>query len=199
MCTTPLPTSSTIQFSEDVSATLSLTDIAVENLTTSSTFNPTLLSYNSSTQVATFSFPAGAIPDGSYRATLIASGITDLAGNALDGDGDGTPGGDWTLDFFFLQGDANHDRKVNVLDFGILATNFGTTGKIFSQGDFNYDGKVNVLDFGILASRFGTILAPDGSIQNTGERLPVLKLPFGTSAIVDRGYEDNALVATMGI
>jgi hypothetical protein len=65
-----------------------------------------------------------------------------------------------TSDFFFLNGDANHDRAVNLLDFNILAVNFGLTGRDFTQGDFNYDGTVNLSDFNLLSVRFGTGLAP---------------------------------------
>ena len=44
-------------------------------------------------------------------------------------------------------------------DFNALAANFGQSPRVFSQGDFNYDGTVNLADFNILASRFGTVLA----------------------------------------
>ena len=39
------------------------------------------------------------------------------------------------------------------------AANFGQANRTFSQGDFNYDGTVNLADFNILASKFGTVLA----------------------------------------
>ena len=73
-----------------------------------------------------------------------------------------------------MQGDANHDRRVNVNDFAILASNFGQSNRVFSQGDFNYDGRVNVLDFGILASRFGMTLAPGGTMS----RSPFSQIPI---------------------
>jgi hypothetical protein len=41
----------------------------------------------------------------------------------------------------------------------ILAANFGRSPRDFAQGDFNYDGTVNLQDFNILASRFGTVVA----------------------------------------
>jgi hypothetical protein len=41
---------------------------------------------------------------------------------------------------------------VNVIDFGVLKTNYGTTN---AAGDVNSDGQVNVLDFGILHSEYG--------------------------------------------
>ena len=146
------PTRLTLGFSENVSASLSLADIAVQNTTTQTPFNPTGLTYDASTNTATFTFPAGAIPDGNYRATLLADGVTDAAGNAL--------AQDFNVDFFFLQGDANHDGAVNLNDFNALAANFGQSNRNFSHGDFNYDGTVNLQDFNLLAARFGAALAP---------------------------------------
>jgi hypothetical protein len=52
-------------------------------------------------------------------------------------------------------GDANLDGTVNLSDFNALASNFGTTGKVWTQGDFNYDGTVNLSDFNLLAGNFG--------------------------------------------
>ena len=147
-------------FSEDVGPALTATDLLLENLTTSSTIDPASMSiaYDSSVNLATVSFPGLAIallPDGNYRATFAAANVTDIAGNPLPAD--------HVLNFFFLMGDANHDGRVNLADFNILASNFGQGGRDFTQGDFNYDGTVNLADFNILASRFGTVLAPASS------------------------------------
>jgi hypothetical protein len=57
-----------------------------------------------------------------------------------------------------IEGDANLDRAVNILDFALLAGTFGV-----SQGqagwdarpDFNGDGTVNILDFSLLATNYG--------------------------------------------
>jgi hypothetical protein len=145
----------TMNFSEDVSGTLLSGSILLTNLTTNETINPTdiSLAYDTSTNTATFTFPNfanGALPDGSYQLFLAAGAVTDLFGNALVAD--------HTLDFFFLQGDANHDGRVNLQDFNILAINFGQSDRLFSQADFNYDGTVNLQDFNILAIQFGATL-----------------------------------------
>ena len=152
-----------VQFSEDVSGTLSINDLALEHLTTSQTIDTSGYSivYNDVTNTATIA-TTGVLADGNYRATLASAGIGDPSGNALDGDGNGTPGGDFAMDFFFLMGDANHDARVNLNDFNILAANFGQSPRDFTQADFNYDGRVNLEDFNILASRFGTALGGAG-------------------------------------
>ncbi|QQR78817.1 MAG: hypothetical protein IPJ68_00860 [Candidatus Moraniibacteriota bacterium] len=49
--------------------------------------------------------------------------------------------------------DLNLDRTVNVIDFGVLKTNYGTTN---AAGDINSDGQVNVLDFGVLHGQYGS-------------------------------------------
>jgi hypothetical protein len=55
-----------------------------------------------------------------------------------------------------IPGDANGDKKVDVSDLGILAANYGGTGKTWELGDFSGDGKVDVSDLGILAAHYGT-------------------------------------------
>lgn len=54
-----------------------------------------------------------------------------------------------------IPGDANEDGSVDVGDLGILAANYGGSGKGWSQGDFNGDGNVDVGDLGILAANYG--------------------------------------------
>ena len=51
------------------------------------------------TAVAELNFGAVGLSGGLYR-LLVCDTITDAAGNALDGDGDATPGGDFVLSFF---------------------------------------------------------------------------------------------------
>jgi hypothetical protein len=171
-------------FSTNVSASLGTNDILLENLTNSTTIPSTDLSltYDVGTNTATFSYIGNAsgipqvLPDGDYRATLIASGITDPGGVPL--------AANHIFNFFFLQGDATHDRVVNLDDFNRLAQNFGQSPRDFTQGDFTYNSIVNLDDFNILAQRFGTGLAPDGSIQQgmSRDRLPRFPFDFDTES-----------------
>jgi parallel beta-helix repeat protein len=54
-----------------------------------------------------------------------------------------------------IPGDANSDNKVDVGDLGILAANYGGSGKSWKEGDFNDDGLVDVGDLSILAAHYG--------------------------------------------
>jgi glucose/arabinose dehydrogenase len=144
-------------FSEDVSESMTPDDLVLRNTTTNQLVpaEHLALAYDPTTNTATFTFPgfaSGILPDGRYMATLPASAVADRAGNALAADAG--------ADFFFLQGDANYDARVNLGDFNVLAANFGQSNRTFSEGDFNYDGTVNLTDFNLLAGRFGAAVGP---------------------------------------
>ncbi len=51
-----------------------------------------------------------------------------------------------------LEGDANNDNCVSMVDFSILRTAFSTSD---ARADFNQDGVVNILDFSLLRTNFG--------------------------------------------
>jgi hypothetical protein len=67
----------------------------------------------------------GSLADGRYTLRALSSQIT-LGGSALDGDANGSPGGDYTftdtpaqgIGLFRFYGDINGDQIVNGLDFG---------------------------------------------------------------------------------
>jgi hypothetical protein len=144
-------------FSENVSASLSLLDVYLIDSVTLVSYAPTGLSYDTNTNTATFTF-ATPLPSATYRAHLLSAGITDLAGNQLDGDGNGIGGDFHIFDFFHLSGDADHDGRVNFNDLVILSQNYNTAGKTFAQGDFDYDGSVGFTDLVILSQRYNTSL-----------------------------------------
>ncbi len=164
-------------FTENVSASLASADLTVVNVAGGPPIPTTLSHYDATTQTATFSF-GQTLTDGQYRATLAATDITDAAGNPL--------AADHVFEFFFLTGDANHDGRVNLQDFNILAANFGQSNRDFTHGDFNFDQIVSLTDFNLLAGRFGQVLARDGSIVTAGQRLP--RWPGGSSP---RGSSDG--------
>jgi hypothetical protein len=147
-------------FTEDVGASLTSGDFTLVNLTTGQTV-PTsdlTLAYDAATRAADITFTGfaqGILPDGRYRATLAAGSVSDGSGNAL--------AADVALDFFFVQGDATRDGRVNLDDFNALAANFGQSGTTFTRGDFTYDGVTNLDDFDLFAARFGQQIATAGA------------------------------------
>jgi hypothetical protein len=143
------------KFSEDISASADNADLLLMNTTTNTPVAATLLAGGLDTASFAFNqFPYGALPNGEYTATIVASGITDKAGNPVAANS--------VLDFFYQAGDADHDADVDVNDLGILASNWQQSPRITSEGDFTYDGTVDVADLGILASNWqtGLFLAP---------------------------------------
>jgi hypothetical protein len=170
------PTRQTISlvFSDDVRQSLDEQDITLENLTTGEVIprNRFNLDYDQDTNVASITFtgslPFHALPDGNYRLTLPDGSVEDEEGNELESA--------FAFEFFVLAGDANHDREVNLVDLGILATNFGRSDRTFafSEGDFTYDGKVDLADLGVLAGNFGKALpepTPEPELESDGSEL----------------------------
>jgi dockerin type I repeat protein len=148
------------QFSTDVSANLTAGSLVFQDQNAFTTFqvtadakNQIVLSYNTSTNTATFTFPkyTKALPDSNYRAILYGERVLDASGTPMATDS--------TFDFSVYNGDVNGDRHVNALDFNTLASNFGKTAQVYSQGDLDLNGTVNTADFTKLASRFGTSFA----------------------------------------
>jgi hypothetical protein len=166
-----LPIGVRFGFNSDVAPSLDLADIVVRNLTTQTTISPTSLHYDAATDVATFSF-TGIVPEGNYRATIIASGVIGPTGLPMQQDEE--------FEFFFLMADANHDRRIDLHDFNRLAQNFGQSERNFTQGDFNYDSLVNIEDFNILASRFG------GFLPETAGRAGGLRADNGAWSVEDQ-------------
>jgi hypothetical protein len=163
-----------VQFSEDVSASLSASDLTVRNTATGIVYSAASLTPGGEADEATFTLPAN-LPDGNYQATLSGTGVTDFNGNPLDGNGDGTGGDGYTFNFFHLPGDINRDRKVNFSDLVTVAQNYNTSGKTFFQGDFTGDGNVNFLDLIVIAQRYNLSLPAAGAAPATAPLATVNK------------------------
>jgi hypothetical protein len=90
-------------------------------------------------------FIGGSLVDGGYTLTVLADHVHDRWGRELDGDGDGSAGGDRTDSFFRLFGDSDGDRDVDHADLDVMLTSF-----LKSRGDagflwyFDYDGDGDV-------------------------------------------------------
>jgi len=69
-------------------------------------------------------------------------------------------------------GDVNLDGAVNVGDLGIIAFNWGGTGKVWTTGDIaNEDGLVNAGDYGVLAANWGWTLNQQRGGGGGGEEI----------------------------
>jgi len=143
----------TFTFSKDVSASLSPDSLRVHNNTSGLDVAATGVTYDASSNTATFALP-GSIPTGSYVATLLARSVADASGLALDGNGDGIPGDDYSFTFQTTAGDVNLDSAVNFADLLVLTQNYGQPAT-FAGGDLNHDGCVDFNDLLILAQNFG--------------------------------------------
>jgi hypothetical protein len=188
----------TIQFTGETSGPVS-SDFTLEDAHGNPTDIAVSSAYSAATHTATVTFPNlpnGMLPDGNYLLDLSD------AGNVEDDNGAGLAN-DYTLAFWTFQGDANHDRTVNALDFNALASHFGQSNQGFANGDFNYDGVVNTTDFALLAGQFSHIftgpdapselLAPAGVIAPaSGAAAPgaALGALFSDVAVNKDNYED---------
>lgn len=143
-----------ISFSEDVSWSLSASDLVIRPVGGGASFSPDTLIYDPATRTARFTFRT--LPsDGNYIASLDAASADDAAGNGL--------ASGITTEIYVLAGDANRDRRVDFFDLTALAAFYGSTGATWANGDFNGDGAVNFFDLTALAAVYGKALAAPGA------------------------------------
>jgi hypothetical protein len=100
----------------------------------------------------------GSLADGSYSLTVRADQVHDGVGRELDGDGDGSAGGNRVDGLFRLFGDTDGDRDVDLHDLGQFLSTVGR--RVGDSGylaylDYNGDGLVGVVDLVEFARRLG--------------------------------------------
>ena len=103
-------------------------------------------------------FVGGSLADGRYTLTVRADRVHDRWGRELDGDGNGSAGGDRADAFFRLFGDSDGDHDVDWVDRDLFRSAFGKS--IGEAGylwyfDFDGDGDVDGRDNGEFNRRFG--------------------------------------------
>jgi arylsulfate sulfotransferase len=103
-------------------------------------------------------FVGGSLADGSYTLTVRAELVHDRFGRELDGDGDGSAGGDRVDGFFRLFGDSDGDHDVDGQDRDLFRSAYnksaGEAGYLW-YFDFDGDGDVDGRDNGQFNRRFG--------------------------------------------
>src|SRR5438094_6632944 len=96
-------------------------------------------------------FIGGSLADGSYSLTIRADRVHDRWGRELDGDGNGSAGGNRVDGFFRLFGDSNGDGVVDQQDRALFRSAFktsaGEAGYLW-YFDFDGNGEVNGRDNG---------------------------------------------------
>ena len=101
----------------------------------------------------------GSLADGLYTLTVHGDKIHDGLGQALDGDANGTAGGDYVdAAIERLFGDADGDGDVDNSDvFAFKAAYSKSSGQEGYQPffDFNGDGTINTIDFAEVKQRYG--------------------------------------------
>ncbi len=111
----------------------------------------------------------GSLADGVYTVGVIASLVTGSGGTQLDGNGDGTPGDDYSLagtqanGLYRLFGDSTGDGATNAIDLGQFRNAIGTVPgdpNYRDYLDFDASSAVNAFDFGQFRNRFGINLFP---------------------------------------
>ncbi|MHB1033246.1 MAG: lamin tail domain-containing protein [Pirellulales bacterium] len=165
-----------IRFGADVSASLGSGDLVLTNDTEGNAIDVSALApvYDAATNTATWNLAGAALADGWYTARLLSAGVTDAAGNHLDGDGNGVPGDNYRAAFFRLAGDTNGDASVDIFDVAALQPNYGqTSGMTPGEGDFDGDGDVDIFDVAILQTQYcKTLAAPAGMPAAAPEATP---------------------------
>ncbi|MCC9601047.1 carboxypeptidase regulatory-like domain-containing protein [Stieleria sp. JC731] len=103
------------------------------------------------------------LEDGFYQVTFAAAQVTDLAGNRLDGNADGTAGDDYSFYFHKLTGDADGNGVVDALDRSIVLDSLGrfsNTDDFDANADLDRDGRISVRDRIIATRANGQSIAP---------------------------------------
>lgn len=154
-------------FDENLSATCDVGDLSIKNMTAGGTtvsMTGASMTYTSTPETAAWDISSLTMPASYYQFTLAGAGMTDVAGNNLDGDGDGAAGGDHVSTFYkALAGDADLDGDVDLTDLAILAANYGngpTPPMLWGAGDFDGDDDTDLTDLAILASNYGQNVVP---------------------------------------
>ncbi|MEZ0267448.1 MAG: S8 family serine peptidase [Phycisphaerae bacterium] len=136
-----------VQFNVDVSPGLTAADFVLRDPAAAATD----LSYDTATNVATVRWN-GALPVGNNWLDVVEDGaVVNAAGTGLEGER--------SFAFFYLPGDADLNRKVDLNDLVTVSNHYGLgTGASWLQGDFDHDGAVGLNDLVILSNLYGTEL-----------------------------------------
>jgi hypothetical protein len=180
-----------IQFSEDVSASLAANDLTLLNLTTGATIPSAslALAFNPAGNMATVTFTGLAnqrLPDGNYRLTVTAAGVTGAHGKPMTAD--------YTFGFHALAGDANGDRATNDLDlFEVWQNLLVPLDARNLNDDLNGDGQVTLADVSVVKANYKAVLPSPAPLKaasaGSNPTRPMNPVSIGSSLSVDKSQE----------
>jgi hypothetical protein len=154
-------------------------DVVLRETLTGATVIPEAFVYNPLDQTVTVTY--GDVPEGTYKLSLLtsATAFRDRRGNLLDGDGNGTGGDPYELDFSVDRGTAAFPLPLIVTHpAGSLVHTTSSPGVIGRAGDIdNFTLDIDAGEsFTVVTRPSGSqlslrvrVLAPDGSVIATGE------------------------------
>ena len=162
-----------VQFSKDVSGSISVDALVVQNKFTGAFIasSSMAVAYDLVTNTATWTFPGlsgGSLPDGDWVATLLGTRISDAVGNLLDGNGDGAGGDDCAAEFHRFFGDINGDRYVGFADLSAFRAAYqkASTDQGYSLAfDVNGDGYVGFADLSAFRANYQKSLASPATLS----------------------------------
>ena len=150
-----------VQFSEDVSISLSVDDLELTNITAAERVPSAYMSlaYDAGTNTASFTFPGypgGILPVGDYSA-IISGTLTDLFGNQMSGP---PPQLLFTVAPLapVLPSDYNLSGEVEAGDYIIWRKTLGTDVANYSGADGSGNGNVGPEDYDLWRANFGQSL-----------------------------------------
>jgi hypothetical protein len=159
-------TSFVVEFSEDIEGVVPA-DLVLTNLGRNADVDPDQVVSLSMNQLSisgdelTITFDQNSLMDGVYSLEVLPT-VTDLIGDPLDGNGDGTGGDSYVIEgnsnnkLFRMTFDYNGDNGTSVFDFSTFSYWFGTAVPVApAYADPSLDGGVSVFDFSLFSANFG--------------------------------------------
>jgi hypothetical protein len=148
--------------------------------------------------VVTLTFDAYELPDGVYRLEILPT-ATNIDGQPIDGDGDGTEGDAYVLEgnatnlFYQLAAEWSGDEGVSVFDFSTFSYWFGqTVGVAPLYADASGDGGISVFDFTAFSVNFGkSVVFPNAFAAIAAP--PTQRAVEDEEGLVDQAIERIAL------
>jgi hypothetical protein len=155
----------------NVAVTVKPDALSLRNLTTGATiaFSNIQLSYNATTHIAKWTFLSlvgGSLTDGKYQFQLEDYKIIDSTGRQIDGDRNGSAGGDYIGSISRLFGDADGNGAITASDmFAFQAVHMTTRGQSGYDARFDIDANGVIADSDRTAdeARYGLVLSEMGA------------------------------------